>query len=121
GSAWARPTLRDATFFTVVTAALAFPILARTGDFLRSTVDVLNAQTEFGNLLGPLRRLQAFGIWPEGDYRLPLDPKHLQYACVLIGIGLAGGAFGIIWAWRRRIWLPVLYAGVSLIGWAYVT
>jgi hypothetical protein len=118
---WLRPTTVDAAAFMAMTVVLAFPVLLKAGDYIRTTRATLESQTEFGNLIRPLDRLQALGIWPEGDYRLPIDPNHLKWAGVLIGIGLVGALVGQLWGWRRRLWLVMLYVGVSLIGWAYVT
>jgi hypothetical protein len=118
---WLRPTALEAGAFALATAVLAFPILAQASDYIRNTQRTVTLQSEFGNLIRPLDRLQAFGIWPAGDYRLPIDPNRLKWAGVLIGIGIAGMLVGVVWALRRRLWLPLVYGAVSLIGWAYVT
>jgi hypothetical protein len=118
---WLRPTAVDAAAFTVMSVVLAFPVLLKAGDYIRNTQATLTSQSEFGNLIRPLDRLQAFGIWPAGDYRLPIGPDRLKWAGVLIGIAIVGALVGLMWAWRRRLWLPLLYGAASLIGWAYVT
>ena len=40
---------------------------------------------------------------------------------VLIGIVVAACVLGVAWCVRRRAWLPLLFLGVSLIGWGYAT
>jgi hypothetical protein len=63
-------------------------------------VSSFRAESELGNLFGPLSKLQAFGIWPVGDFRVrPHDiaPTYVLIAVVcrrrdrgaLVGLGSA--------------------------------
>ncbi len=104
--------------FLVVAAILSYPSLAVVGTFVHDTTVSLTAGSEFGNLLGRLSRWHAFGIWPTGDFRLPLT--HVTATYILIGLELAAIVFGALWALRRSLW-PLVFAAASFIGWAYIT
>src|SRR5206468_257433 len=70
------------------------------------------------NLIKPLSGLQVFGIWPVGDFRVRPDAIGVTY--LLIAIELAVAALGLAWAWRRRVWEPVLYLATVVVGGAVV-
>ncbi len=118
---WLVSTARDAGVLLAVAIALSLPVLLGSDEFLRTTDETVTKQNEVGNLAGPLDRLQAFGIWPTGDYRFKPQSSRLTLARVLIGLGLAGAVLGLAWAIRRRSWIVPLYLAVSAVGWAYVT
>jgi hypothetical protein len=118
---WLGPTARDAGFLVALAGLLSLPVLTTASDFVRKNTDTATSQSELGNLLGPLDRLQAFGIWLEGDYRLKLGGGMLTVSRVLIVLAVAAAAGATVWLIRRRAWLPLLYAGISLLAWAYVT
>lgn len=115
-----RVTLAQCGAFVALSAALAFPSLAESGDFLRVTSEVATSPTELGNLIGPLNVLQAIGIWPVGDYRLSPAGLSEKAGYVLIGLAIAAAALGAAWMLRRRAGAPLLYLAVSLAGGAYV-
>ena len=115
---WFARTARDAGFMLALAGLLSLPVLTQAADFVRENDDTATSQTELGNLLGPLDRLQAVGIWLEGDYRLKLAGGMLTLSRVLIALALAAAVAGIVWAVRRRAWLPLLYLGISLLAWA---
>jgi hypothetical protein len=120
GRAGWRPLARDTAAFLALTAVLSFPALAVVRSFVQTTNSSLTGGSQVGNLLGPLNDLQAFGIWPSTDFRLP-PTGHLTVTHVLIGIEIAAIILGVAYAvWRRRLW-PLVLAGASLVGWAYVT
>ncbi|MGI8803629.1 MAG: hypothetical protein ACR2KV_15930 [Solirubrobacteraceae bacterium] len=121
GRAGRRTALLQSGGFVAVTAALAFPTLAVLGTFLPAVTATVTAQHEFGNLFGPLDPIQMFGTFLSGDYRAKPDTSALLTAThLLLGVSLVSAALGLAWAIRRRSW-ALLYLGVSLIGWYYVT
>ena len=114
-------TLAQAGTFVAVLAFLSLQSLAQARAYLEVAQDTVTSQQEFGNLLGPLRYAQMFGVWLVGDYRQRPEGRneHLTYA--LIGIVILAAVLGVIWAVRRRAWAPLFFIGISLLGWAYVT
>jgi hypothetical protein len=67
-----------------------------------------------GNLFGPLSKLQFFGIWPTGDFRL--RPSELSATRVLIAALIVAGLIGLTFAWRQRAWTLLLYVAGLTIG-----
>ena len=77
---------------------------------------MLRAESELGNLVEPLRWLQVLGIWPVGDFRF--DPADMDATYVLLGVLVVAGMAGLVFAWLRRAWGPLLYlagAGVGVV------
>ncbi len=105
--------------FVVATAVLALPTLTLASQFVEVSKPTLQAGEEYGNLLRPLDQVQAFGIWPTGDFKLPLSADTVL-AWVLIGAACVAAAFGVVAIVRRRAWGSGLYAVVSLIAFWYV-
>jgi hypothetical protein len=104
----------------VLLALLAYPSLLQVGRFLDADT-FLTSQQEFGNLLGPLKVQQMFGIWFEGDYRVLPVERSLTATNMLIGIVIASIALGLLWAVRRRdARALLLFFAVSFLAWAYV-
>jgi hypothetical protein len=68
-----------------------------------------------------LQKIQMVGIWLRGDYRLPPNGTDLTLTHVLIGIAIAAAVIAVVWMLYRRWWPGLLFIGVSLLGWAYVT
>ncbi len=77
---------------------------------------------ELGNLLHRLSWLQAFGIWPAGDFRV--TPHNLDITRALVALVAAAALFAVVVAIRRRAFeLPlavgsaafacVVYAGLG--------
>jgi len=117
-----RTTAIEAAVAGAAAVVLAFPVLLRSKTFVSATKGVVTAPSEFGNLFGPLHRVQALGVWPSGDFRLSPSPgRDYDATYVLIGIVVAACVLGVAWCVRRRAWLPLLFLGVSLIGWGYAT
>jgi hypothetical protein len=105
----------------VLLAVLAYPSLLEVDRFLGADT-FLTSQQEFGNLLGPLKKSQMFGIWFEGDYRMPPLGSSLTWTDILIGVVITSLVLGALWAVRRReARVLILFLGVSFIAWAYVT
>ena len=91
---------------------LAVPAIVAAIDWLPK-VRRFRSESELGNLFGPLSELQAFGIWPVGDFRV--RPNDVAPTYVLIALVIAAGLLGLWWAWRRRAWeLPTYVAVVAL-------
>ncbi|MGB2953033.1 MAG: hypothetical protein WBB74_06545 [Gaiellaceae bacterium] len=105
----------------VVLALLSYQALLGERGYLTVAQGTVTARNEFGNLLGPLHSAQMFGIWINGDYRLPPTGARHTATYVLIYVAAAAGVVGALWMLRRRAWTPLLFVGVSLLGWAYVT
>jgi hypothetical protein len=114
-------TMAEAVVFVGVLLVLAFQSIAQWTAYLDVAQATVTAQQEFGNLLGPLRTSQMFGIWLVGDYRtVPTGRnEHLTYG--LIAIAACCVVLGLIWALRKRAWAPLFFIGISFLGWVYVT
>jgi hypothetical protein len=114
----------DAAVFLGLGALLSYQALAVEGTFIRQTTTTFTASaangSPLGNLLGPLSKWHAFGIWPNGDFRLPLV-SHIAVTYVLIGLVVAAIVLGVFWALRRGTGWPLVFLAASLIGWAYIT
>jgi hypothetical protein len=93
--------------FLVATAVLSLPTLLQAEVFLKPASGTLTSETELGNLIEPLSRLQIAGIWPVGDFRF--EPGDLGPTYILIAVVGAAAFLGLAWAWRRRAWELLLY------------
>jgi hypothetical protein len=113
--------LAEAAAWVTVTAVLSFQTLAELTNYLDVAGAVVQSQLEFGNLLGPLKTEQIFGIWLSGDYRVPPAGGKLELTHVLIVLAAISAAAGLAWSVWRRAWQPLAFVAVSLIAWAYVT
>jgi hypothetical protein len=69
--------------------------------------------SRLANLLRPLNRLQIFGIWPAGDFRVRPEQFWPVVVLILVVVGLA--AIGLVRAFRERTGL-VPYAACALFG-----
>jgi hypothetical protein len=105
--------------FVVGTAVLSYQMLFELTQYVEVAGGVVTSQVEVGNLLGPLDKLQKFGIWLVGDYRYRPTGTWTETQ-VLIGVVVGAMALGTIHLIRRRAWAPALYVGVSLLGYLYV-
>jgi hypothetical protein len=131
GIIWLAPVLAPAAFllvrlrgadgalvaglaFVVLAALLSIPSLLQAEVFLRPASGALTSETELGNLIEPLSRLQLAGIWPVGDFRL--EPDDLAPTYVLIVVLVAAALLGVAWAWRRRAWEMLLYVLAAVGG-----
>ena len=109
-----RPFAKLSVSFLAFVLVLSVPALISASGFASITSKLLTKETELGNLIHPLSKLQLFGIWPVGDFRTRPDRIGPTYA--LIGILVAAGAAGLIWAVRRRSWEVPLYVGGTVVG-----
>ena len=95
-------TLRDLAITAGVFAVIAVPSLVAGQRFVReSGAEVLNDVGETGNLLAPLKWIEAFGVWLTRDYRFPYTDYDVLTG---IGIGIAAvlGIIGLGFALARR-------------------
>jgi hypothetical protein len=102
-----RAVLGRAWPLALAVVLLGVPTLFAAGVFSPTQRGLTNA-SELGNLIRPLSVFQVVGIWPVGDFRL--DPSKLALSDFLIGLAIAAALAGSWFAWRRRAWLPLLYA-----------
>jgi hypothetical protein len=109
-----RPLLVRSGWFAGALAVLAVPAYVAAVDWLPRIGD-FGKETNLGNLIGPLSGWQLFGIWPVGDFRV--RPHHYALpAYLLIAVVIGAAATGAWWAWRRRGWALLVYAGTSIVG-----
>lgn len=100
--------------FLVCTAVLSLPTLLQAEVFLKPASGTLTSESELGNLIEPLNRLQLAGIWPAGDFRF--EPSDLGPTYVLIAVVVAAGLLGLVWAWRRGAWELLVYVAAAVCG-----
>ncbi|MGH2913492.1 MAG: hypothetical protein ACRDMX_00730, partial [Solirubrobacteraceae bacterium] len=91
----------------VVVGGLGALLVHRAETFLTVAQGVLTQQGDLGNLVAPLSRWQILGIWPVDDFRFPII-AHYRLAFALIGVEIAAGVLGVIWAVQRRRLAPLL-------------
>jgi hypothetical protein len=100
--------LRAGAIVALAAGALSAPLFAA-GGFVPPTSSPVTSDTAKGNLVEPLSLLQAFGVWPEGDFRL--EPSDMTLTFLLIAAVGLSGAMGLVLAWRRRATGLLLFVG----------
>jgi hypothetical protein len=103
-------------------AAIALPVLLSGATSFQVTTGVLtstaNTDNGIGNLLAPLNLWQIMGIWPNGNYRLPIT-LHVALVYALLWLAVGSAILGALWMIRRRAWGPlVLLLGNGIAAWA---
>jgi hypothetical protein len=95
----------------------ALPELVNTARFLGPGGDLLTSSTgaAVGNLLGPIRLWQAFGVWLGGDYRIP--PADVNWTYALIGVVAALALAGLLTAIRSGQVAVLLVALTCFVVW----
>src|SRR5919202_5580438 len=104
---------RAVAVFGLAAGVLAIPAVAAAFTWLDHS-DAFTSGSELGNLIRPLRFVQLAGIWPNGDFRR--SPHDLAPTHVLVGVVFVAAAGALVWAWVRRSWELLLYAGGALLG-----
>ena len=84
-----------------VTAALSIPAILAATTWIGKYAGDYTSGDQYGNLRGTLSWLQAFGIWPTGDFRF--RPEDLRPTYVLVAVVVAFIVVAVATAWRRRI------------------
>jgi hypothetical protein len=102
---WRRSAVRASTF-GVLSVAIATPTVVASFGWLRHVRGFTSA-SETANLIRPLDRLQVFGVWLNGDFRVA--PASSSPTYILIGLTAAGLALGLVLAWRKRTLALILY------------
>jgi hypothetical protein len=96
-----------------VGGVLVLPALAAGGSLPLSAKSLRSGES-LGNLFDPLSPLQAFGIWPSGDFRL--DPDSWVLTAAAIALVAAGAAVALWLARRARAWAIVIYSTGTAVG-----
>ncbi len=74
-------------------------------------------QSGLGNLIRPLSGWQAFGVWPNADFRLA--PPPFFFGGIWVGAAVLLVLLGAAWAIRQQRW-PVLAGAIgAFVIWAY--
>ncbi len=102
---------------------LALPTVAAFKTSLDQATNVTNsnaaAVADPGNLLRPLLKVQALGVWLGSSHRG--DPEHLTQTYLLIGVVAVAIVLGLVWLLRRRNWALLAVVAVSVIVWLVLT
>ena len=107
-------SIRNAAWIGACIAVLSVPTILAIGFFGAPAASTITDEERLANLIQPLSLLQAFGIWPAGDFRLRPD-EHAATHILIAGAALAV-VVGSLWAWRRRHWSILLYSAGLLVS-----
>lgn len=102
---------------------LALPTVADLKTSLDQATNVTDsnaaAVADPGNLLRPLLKVQALGVWLGSSHRG--DPEHLTQTYALIGVMAVAIVLGLAWLLRRRNWALLAVVAMSVIVWLVLT
>ena len=120
GRSRARAAALEAVAFAAPVAILALPTLTQLDLYREVSVGVVTRGSELGNLIHPLSKWQVLPAWPTWDFRLaPVGVAEW------LAVGAAGAlvALGVATILRRagRHWALVVWLGVNLVAWVYLT
>jgi hypothetical protein len=116
--------VRDVRAITIVSAiavgafvVAAIPQIPDSLHFFSQGNRLLGSSTgaDVGNLIGPIRIWEAFGVWLVDDFRLPPNDPEWTYA--LVGVVGVLVTFGTIWSLRRQGSSPLVIAAAALLVW----
>jgi hypothetical protein len=100
--------------FVAVFAVLGLPTLVLFRQQLTTFGDSsLRGAEDIGNLFGPLRFWQIFGVWPTGDFRVA--PDAIGVTVLLVAVVAAGVAGGVVISVRARRPTVVVLVAMSLV------
>jgi hypothetical protein len=120
GSENRRLQLKQGGVFVVVAGLLTAAILHDANFLKGNALSVLSANDDRGNLITPLSKFQAFGVWPGADYRLPLGQLHsLAYALIAVMVGLA--IAGAVYAIQRRRFDVLIFPLGAVASWLLIS
>ena len=106
--------------FALLGLVLCYQMAIEATSYVDVATGVVTAQQEFGNLLGPLDPLHVLGVWLNGDYRL-FPTGAWTETRLLAGVVAGAFAIGAIAMLSRRSWAAIVFVGVSLFAYVYVT
>jgi len=102
---------------------LAAPTVANLKTSLDQATNVTSsnaaAAADPGNLVRPLLKVQALGVWLGSSHRV--DPEHVTQTYLLIGVMAVAIVLGLVWLLRRRNWALLAVVAVSVIVWLVLT
>jgi len=102
---------------------LALPTVADLKTSLDQATNVTDANAaavaDPGNLVRPLLKVQALGVWLGSSHRV--DPEHVTQTYLLIGVMAVAILLGLVWLLRRRNWALLAVIAVSVIVWLVLT
>jgi hypothetical protein len=105
------------------TAVLALPTVGPLSTTLALARNVSGSDQQAladpGNLLRPLLRVQALGVWLGPSHRI--DPRHLTLTYALIGVVAVCFLLGLAWLIARRAWAVFATVAISVFTWWAVT
>ena len=98
----------------------ALPQIPDSLDFYDQGNRLLGSSTgaDVGNLIGPIRIWEAFGVWLVDDFRLP--PNNPEWTYALVGVVGVLVLFGTIWSLQRRGTAPLMIAAAAFLVWLII-
>ncbi|MBJ7353310.1 MAG: hypothetical protein JHC98_00660 [Thermoleophilaceae bacterium] len=72
-----------------------------------------------GNLLGPIHKVQAFGVWLGNGHRVAPDLPNQTFA--ILGVVVAAAALGALALVARRMWTRVAWVSIMIVLWYVLT
>src|SRR5262249_20956972 len=112
-----RTTAAHIAVLAATVGLLSLPSFIDARSFLGSA-SVLRLDSVLGNLVHPLNKLQVFGVWPTGDFRL--SPTDVTPTRILVTTVAAAALVGAVLALRERAWAFLLYVSSAACGCALV-
>jgi hypothetical protein len=114
-----RPWLLGGVGLVLATGILGLPTTGPLGKTLKLAEGVSNsnslAAADPGNLLRPLKFIQALGVWLGETHRV--EPRYLNQTYILLGIVGVCLALGLVHLLRRRSWSLLAFVAGALIAW----
>jgi hypothetical protein len=102
-------------------AAVVLPLLPQAARIHRFIVansgsgGIIVPRGSLGNLVAPLPGWEGFGVWGNGDFRLPALNSFVAGMWTAFVFALV--LFGAWWLWKRGRWMLVAAAAASMVIW----